>query len=26
VEGISKMSSGIVKEAVLGVWKMRFGA
>ena len=25
VEGISKMSSGIVKEAVLGVWKMRFG-
>ncbi len=26
VEGISKMSSGIVKEAVVGVWKMRFGA
>jgi len=26
VEGISKMSNGIVKEAVLGVWKMRFGA
>ena len=26
VEGVSKMSSGIVKEAVLGVWKMRFGA
>lgn len=25
VEGVSKMSSGIVKEAVLGVWKMRFG-
>lgn len=25
VEGISKMSSGIVKEAVVGVWKMRFG-
>ncbi len=26
VEGVSKMSTGIVKEAVLGVWKMRFGA
>lgn len=26
VEGLSKMSSGIVKEAVVGVWKMRFGA
>ena len=26
VEGVSKMSSGIVKEAVVGVWKMRFGA
>ena len=25
VEGVSKMSSGIVKEAVVGVWKMRFG-
>ncbi len=25
VEGTSKMSTGIVKEAVLGVWKMRFG-
>ena len=25
-EGQSKMSKGIVKEAVLGVWKMRFGS
>ncbi len=25
VEGLSKMSKGIVKEAVIGVWKMRFG-
>jgi dolichol-phosphate mannosyltransferase len=23
-EGISKMTKGIVKEAILGVWKMRF--
>lgn len=26
VEGTSKMSGGIIKEAVIGVWKMRFGA
>lgn len=25
VEGASKMSKGIIKEAVQGVWKMRFG-
>ncbi len=25
VEGTSKMSGGIIKEAVIGVWKMRFG-
>jgi dolichol-phosphate mannosyltransferase len=23
-EGVSKMSKGIVKEAILGVWKMKF--
>jgi dolichol-phosphate mannosyltransferase len=23
IEGISKMTKGIVKEAILGVWKMR---
>lgn len=26
IEGESKMSGGIIKEAVVGVWKMRFGA